>query len=229
MREVRDHFFREAKREGYLSRAAYKLQEIIDRKEILRPGDAVLDCGAAPGSWLQVASERVGSRGMVVGIDLVPIRFTAHNVRTIAGDLREVSVDKLLAPIAEITGAQGRLFDVLLSDMAPATTGDPRADHFRSVQLCEALLERASGLLKPGGDLVMKVFEGESYPALLARVRAWFKKCKGFKPKASRSESVEMYIVARDYRASLRPGPDGQPDRAPDPPPPRRPTGGWAK
>ena len=227
MREVQDHYFREAKREGYLSRAAYKLIEIDDRRKILKRSDAVLDCGAAPGSWLQVASQRVGERGMVVGIDLQPIRFTARNVISIEGDLREIGDEALLAPIRARggAGAKNRLFDVILSDMAPSTTGDPRADHFRSVQLCEALLDRGPGLLAPGGSLVMKVFEGESYPGLLKRAGALFEQCKGFKPKASRSESVEMYIVGQGYRPVASGAREPEHDAAP---PRRRPTG-WSR
>jgi 23S rRNA (uridine2552-2'-O)-methyltransferase len=224
MKEVQDHYFREAKREGYLSRAAYKLIEIDDRKKLLRRGDAVLDCGAAPGSWLQVASLRVGEKGIVVGIDLQPIRLSSANVRTMEGDLRVVADETLLAPIRGSGESQrARLFDVILSDMAPSTTGDPRADHFRSVQLCEMALDRAGGLLKRGGNLVMKVFEGESYPALLQRCHLLFESCKGFKPKASRSESVEMYIVAQDYRGPTTTSPSTiQPSATPSK---RRPSG----
>ncbi len=200
MKEFQDHYFREAKREGYVSRAAYKLVEIDDRKKILKRGDAVLDCGAAPGSWLQVASQRIGERGIVVGIDLLAVRFTARHVTTIEGDLCEIRDEKLLAPIRREGAQSDRLFDVILSDMAPSTTGDPRADHARSAQLCEMLLDRAAGLLKRGGNLVMKVFEGEGYPALLQRGRSLFEQCKGFKPKASRSESVEMYIVGQGFK-----------------------------
>src|SRR5688572_14811523 len=119
MREVQDHYFREAKREGYVSRAAYKLIEIDERKRVLKRGDAVLDCGAAPGSWLQVVSRRVGDRGIVVGVDLQSIRLSGSNVRAIEGDLREIEDASLLAPIrGGAASAADRLFDVILSDMA---------------------------------------------------------------------------------------------------------------
>ena len=197
MREIHDHYFHQAKRDGYLSRAAYKLEEIDDRKKVLSKGDAVLDCGCAPGSWLQVAARRVGPKGIVIGIDLKPIkqRFQEGNIRTIEGDLCEAKASDLLREV------QRDRFDVVLSDMAPSTTGDPTRDHFRSAQLCEALVDRLPHLLKSGGHLVMKVFEGETYPDLLARLKPIFGKVKGFKPKASRSESVEMYVIAHDYRA----------------------------
>jgi 23S rRNA (uridine2552-2'-O)-methyltransferase len=227
MKEVQDHYFREAKREGYLSRAAYKLIEIDDRRKILKRGAAVLDCGAAPGSWLQVASQRVGDRGIVVGLDLQPIRFTARNVITIEGDLHEIGDEAMLAPLRARggEGAKDRLFDVILSDMAPSTTGDPRADHFRSAQLCEMLFDRAGSLLGSGGNLVMKVFEGETYPALLGRARGLFESCKGFKPKASRRESVEMYIVGQGYRPIAGEAPESGHKAGPSRPRPA----GWSR
>lgn len=217
MREVQDHYFRQAKREGYVSRAAYKLIEIDDRKKILRKGDRVLDCGAAPGSWLQVASQRVGPKGTVVGIDLQPIRLGLPNVRTVVSDFTTIQPAALVQLACEATSPSGSgsssvavatssepaskaMFDVILSDMAPNTSGDPSGDHFRSVRLCDALLDRCSALLRSGGNLVMKAFEGEAYPDLLKRTAAMFDAAKGFKPKASRSESREMYIVASGFK-----------------------------
>jgi 23S rRNA (uridine2552-2'-O)-methyltransferase len=193
-REVQDHFFRLAKKEGYLSRAAYKLIEIDDRRKLLRKGDRVLDCGAAPGSWLQVAARRVGPQGRVIGIDLKPIthRFAEPTVRAIAGDFISMPREQLLGGLDA--------FDVILSDMAPTTTGVPMADHHVSVRLCDALLDRCPELLRPGGNLCMKVFEGEAYPDLLARTKSLFENVKGFKPKASRGESREMYIIATGFR-----------------------------
>ena len=138
-REIHDHHFKEAKREGYLSRAAYKLIEIDDRKKVISKGDAVLDCGAAPGSWMQVASKRVGRNGMVVGIDLKQTELESQddNIFTIHGDFREISAEEMLAGMSNQSGrnAGKTLFDVVISDMAPDTTGVPTRDHFRSVQL----------------------------------------------------------------------------------------------
>ena len=204
MREVQDHYFREAKREGYLSRAAYKLIEIDDRKKILRTGDRVLDCGAAPGSWLQVAAKRIGPKGIVVGIDLQPIkhRFNQPNIRLLEGDFNATSPEMLV----QSAGPPLRPFDVILSDMAPNTSGDPSGDHHRSARLCEALLDRCSALLGNGGQLVMKVFEGEAYPELLKRTATMFDSVKGFKPKASRSESAEMYVIGAGFHPPA-PGP----------------------
>jgi 23S rRNA (uridine2552-2'-O)-methyltransferase len=197
MREVQDHYFRLAKEEGYLSRAAYKLIEIDDRRRILRKGDRVLDCGCAPGSWLQVASKRVGESGVVVGIDLKPIgRKIANNVVTVQGDFTQASPDELVA----LAGKPSRLFDVILADMAPSTSGDPVSDHFRSVRLCESAVDVCPALLRRGGNLVMKVFEGSAYMDLLRKTERLFTDAKGFKPKASRSESTEMYVIALAWR-----------------------------
>jgi 23S rRNA (uridine2552-2'-O)-methyltransferase len=221
-RELHDHYFRQAKREGYLSRAAYKLIEIDDRRKILHPGDRILDCGCAPGSWLQVASTRVGPQGLVVGIDLTPVtcRFPLGNVRTIVGDLRETPAATLLDAVG------GRPFHAILSDMAPSTTGDRNIDHHQSMRLCHAMLDRCHDLLGEGGHIVVKAFEGEAYSDLLARAASMFQSVKGFRPKASRGESTEMYIIARHYRpADDRPATPAA-DEAPAPPRPR-PSPGW--
>jgi len=220
MREVQDHYFREAKREGYLSRAAYKLIEIDDRKHILRKGDVVLDCGAAPGSWLQVAANRVGAKGAVVGIDLQPIkhRFNEPGIHLMEGDFTTVAPELLM----NLAG-KSRPFDAVLSDMAPNTSGDPSGDHHRSVRLCEALLDRSPALLRAGGNLVMKVFEGEGYPDLLHRAAGLFESAKGFKPKASRSESAEMYIIGKGFRLPGAPAREGSESHGQ----PRKPSRGW--
>ena len=244
-RELHDHYFREAKREGYLSRAAYKLIEIDKRKELLQRGDRVLDCGAAPGSWLQVASKRIGPRGVVVGLDRRPIDyvFEQGNVRCIQGDLEEIESERLLSCLAEVqrpgpssvaeaaesSGPASReRFDVILSDMAPDTSGDRTADHFASARLCHAVLDRCEALLAEGGHVAMKVFEGESYAELLDRCRALFAKVKGFVPKASRHKSTEIYIIARGFRGADAAEAD-RAQRTADHPPlaPRRRSTGW--
>lgn len=213
MREIQDHYFKQARRDGYRSRAAFKLIEIDDRKKVIRRGASALDVGAAPGSWCQVLSRRVGPRGTVVGIDLKAIDPTglADNIRILEGDVNAASFEDL----------GGRSFDIIVSDMAPDTTGDPFGDHHRSVRLCSGLLDRARMWLKPGGNIVMKVFEGEAYRELLQRVGAEFEKAKGYKPSASRSESVEMFIVAHGFNG---PGSAAEEEMGL---PPRRPSKGW--
>lgn len=219
MKEVQDHFFRLAKEEGYRARSAYKLLEIQERFRIIKPGGRVLDCGACPGSWLQVASRIVGDTGLVVGIDLKHISSKGLSSRVIIleGDLREFTVQDLPER------AKGRFFDAVISDMGPDTSGVPTADSARSVHLCEALLEKLPQLLKPGGHLVMKVYEGAQYPALLKRCNGIFDEARGFKPKASRDESVEMFLVCRGYTS-----PRQEPSAPPDPRIAKgKPSSGW--
>jgi 23S rRNA (uridine2552-2'-O)-methyltransferase len=191
-RELHDPYFKKAKAEGYLARSAYKLQEINERKRLFGPGARVLDLGCAPGAWLQVASEIVGPKGLVVGIDLQEVREAiAPNVRTIQGDIYKTDAPQL-------TGPAGGLFDAVLSDMAPSTSG--HGDHFLSVRLCRRALEMLPSILRPGGNLTMKVFEGEDYPNLVRDTQSLFREARGFKPKASREVSKEMYLVAHGYR-----------------------------
>lgn len=193
-RILHDEFFRKAKDEGYLARSAYKLKEINERKRLFGPGARVLDLGCAPGAWLQVASEIAGPRGRIVGIDLKEVRESlGPTVTAIQGDIY-----KTAAPV--LTGPAGGLFDAVLSDMAQDTSG--HGDHFLSVRLCRRALELLPSLLKPGGNLAMKVFEGEQYPSLLKETAALFRDAKGFKPKASREVSKEMYIVAHGYKGA---------------------------
>ena len=208
-RDLHDHFFREAKRNGYLSRAAYKLTEIDDKRNILSKGDFVLDLGAAPGSWLQVVSERVGEHGKVIGVDLKQIDADLpNNVVTMKEDVT------LLTP--ESFG--GKLFDIVLSDMAPSTTGTKTIDHHGSINLCHTTLDLSATLLKPHGNLIMKVLEGEAYTQLLKRCANCFDSARGFKPKASRAISTEMFIVCLDRNEDI-PKPM---ELAPVPP-----TSGW--
>jgi|TARA_B110000116_G_scaffold263024_1_gene268976 23S rRNA (uridine2552-2'-O)-methyltransferase len=209
-RILHDHFFREAKRNGYRSRAAYKLLEIDDKRDILRKRDYVLDLGAAPGSWLQVASQRVGPRGKVIGVDLKEIKnLHLDNVTTMEEDVTKLSLD---------TFGDDTMFDVILSDMAPSTTGNRTIDHHGSVRLCHTALDIAATLLSPKGNLVMKVLEGEAYRDLLDRCESCFSVAKGYKPKASRAISTEMFFVCTGRRDDM-PKPM---DIAPPPP-----TSGW--
>ena len=195
-RVLHDRYFKQAKREGYLARSAYKLAEIDDRKRVLRPGDRVLDLGCAPGSWLQVADQRVGTKGAVVGVDLEPVSpLVPSTVRTIVGDFTELSA-------ADMLSVDGAAFDVVLSDIAPKTSG--HGDHFRSVRLCESILDRTPGLLRPGGRLVMKVFEGEAMPDLLKYTKTLFADVSCSKPGASRDISRETYIIAKKYRGGRK-------------------------
>lgn len=223
MRELHDHFFKRAKEQGYRSRAAYKLVEIDDRKRLLRRGDWVLDAGCAPGSWLQVLGQRLGPEGRAVGVDLKETdpRGLRPNVRAVVGDLETVTLRELLgawhderlgpSPTNPSRGSPSPRsssgswptrppFDVVVSDIGPDTTGDPSGDSIRSIRLCNTLLDRCGAWLRRGGHLAMKVYEGGEYPELLRRARALFEDAKGFKPEASRSESVEIYLVGKGWR-----------------------------
>jgi len=197
-RVIQDRYFKDAKASGYVARSAYKLLEINEKKRLIRPRDHVLDLGCAPGAWLQVAAEVVGDRGRVVGLDLQTSRVSpGANVHALVGDINELEPAALRR--AGLEGGDERFFDVVVSDMAPSTSGD-LSDHFRSVRLCEEILVLLPGLLRRGGHLAMKVFEGEAYPGLMEQTAERFARVKGFKPKASRDVSREMYIVAHEYR-----------------------------
>ena len=208
-RELHDFFFKEAKRNGYRSRAAYKLSEIDDKRNVLSKGIFVLDLGAAPGSWLQIISERIGEHGKVIGVDLKEIdEGLPNNVATMQEDVTLLTSNTF----------EGKLFDVILSDMAPSTTGTKTIDHHGSVNLCHTTLDLSATLLKPSGNLIMKVLEGEAYPELLKRCENCFESAKGFKPKASRAVSTEMFLVCIDRNKDM-PKPL---ELAPAPP-----TSGW--
>ena len=193
-RVLHDHFFKLAKEEGYLARSAYKLKQINEAWNLIKPGNRVLDLGCAPGAWVQVAGELVGKRGRVVGVDLKPVKTNfGPRVHLLEGDVRKIDPNALLEPI-RTEQRPDRLFDVVLSDMAPNTGGVGDAE--RSAQLCRTVLELVPHVLRDGGHLAMKVLEGGEYPALLRETGGLFRKVKGFKPKASRDVSREMYVVA---------------------------------
>lgn len=194
-RRLHDRYFKQAKAEGYVARSAYKLLEINEKRQIIKRGDRVLDLGCAPGSWLQVAAELVGDRGAVVGVDLQEVTARLDGpVTVIQGDLTTMD----MRPVLE-AHTKGAPFDVVISDMAPKTSGAD-ADHYRSVELCRAVLSRLDDALRQDGHLAMKVFEGAEYPALLTETNQRFGRCKGFKPKACRDVSREIYIVAEQFK-----------------------------
>jgi 23S rRNA (uridine2552-2'-O)-methyltransferase len=196
-RQIRDPYVAEAKRRGYRSRAAFKLIEIDDRFRIFAAGDRVVDLGAAPGGWTQVAASRVGAAkaggGRVVGVDLLDIGPIA-GATLLVGDATD---DGMLAAIRVALGSPAT---VVLSDMAPAATGHAGADHLRIVGLAEAALDVATRLLAPGGCFVCKVWQGGTEAGLLAEVKRRFASVRHAKPPASRAESAEVYLVAQGFR-----------------------------
>jgi len=212
MKKVQDHYFREAKQQGFAARSAYKLVEIDRKHKLLTAGMRVLDLGCAPGSWLQVAAQRVGGAGRVVGVDLQAVTLKLPSqVRTLVGDIDDLPEDSLRpTPEPETSpesgsepGADptaGPCFDVVLSDMAPRTTGIKQADAARSAALGQRVIEVADRLLKPGGHLLLKVFQGGDMPALRDLLREKYAKVTVEKPRASRSESVEVFLLGKSRK-----------------------------
>ncbi len=192
-RQLNDPYVARAKREGYRSRAAYKLAQLDDRIRFLSRGAHVVDLGAAPGGWTQVAVERVGPGGRVVAIDVTEMTAVPGAV-TLSGDVRTEQT------LAEVRAALGGKADVVLSDMAAPATGHAQTDHLRVMALVEVALDFAESVLAPGGAFVAKVLQGGTEPALLARLKQAFATVRHVKPPASRAESAEMYLVATGFR-----------------------------
>ena len=190
-----DEFVRRAKAEGWRSRAVYKLQEINERDRLLKPGTTLVDLGAAPGGWSQYAARSLGERGRVLALDILPMDALA-GVDFIQGDFREETVfAQLLATLA------GTPVDLVISDMAPNTSGLKAVDQPKQMYLVELALDFARQTLRPGGDFLVKVFQGEGFDALLKDLRADFGSVATRKPKASRARSAELYLLARNFRS----------------------------
>ena len=193
-RHVNDPYVQRSKREGYRARSAYKLIEIDDRDKLLQPGQVVVDLGAAPGGWAQVAARRLGPKGRVIAIDLLPMEPIA-GVTCIQADFGSK------AGLAQVESAvEGRAVDVVLSDMAPNLSGIAVSDQARSVTLAELARDFALSHLQPQGALLVKVFQGAGYDEYLRSLRAAFRKVVSRKPDASRGESAEQYLLARGLK-----------------------------
>lgn len=189
-----DPYVQRAQREGYRSRACYKLLELQDRDRLLKPGMTVLDLGSAPGGWSQVAAELVGHRGRVIASDILPMD-TVAGVEFVQGDFTE---DAVFSRLLEAIG-DGPV-DVVVSDMAPNMSGMSAVDQPRSMLLVELALDMARRVLTPGGTFVAKVFHGEGFEALFRDARRDFERVLTRKPMASRPRSREVYLVAAGYR-----------------------------
>lgn len=188
MKKIKDHYFHKAKRDGYVARSAYKLEEIDKKNRILRTGNLVLDLGCCPGSWLQYASKKVGEKGQVLGVDLQPVKMSLpKNVKVLQADIFELTAKDL-----EMAGG---LVDVILSDMAPKTTGMRDLDAQRSFALNQQVLQLSAELLAPNGTLLVKAFQGAQLEELRRNFSNIFTKIKLCKPKSSRSESVEIFLL----------------------------------
>ncbi len=191
---LNDEFVLLAKREGYRSRAVYKLLEIDDKDKLLRPGLTVVDLGAAPGGWSQVARRRLGKRGRVLALDILEMDSLA-GVEFIQGDFRE---DEAINGLMEMLGDS--TVDLVMSDMAPNMSGVRDMDKTRAMYLVELAFDLSRQILRPGGDLLMKVFQGPGYDQLIKELRRSFDKVVTRKPKASRDRSSEVYLLARGFR-----------------------------
>lgn len=188
----KDRFFHKAKADGFLARSAYKLEELQQKYKIIRSGDFVLDLGAAPGSWSQVAIKIIGPSGRVVGLDLKPIELSAPNAKFYV--MNAFDFDPVIL--------EGRTqIDVLLSDMAHNTTGIRSVDQARSFELCQQILKISDEFLKPKGHVVMKVFEGPDAEKISKEISKKFEVHKRFKPEAVRKGSYETYFVGLNKRA----------------------------
>jgi 23S rRNA (uridine2552-2'-O)-methyltransferase len=189
-RHVTDPFVRQAKAQGYRSRAAFKLLEINKREKLLRPGLLVVDLGAAPGGWSQVAAEVVKPGGTVIAVDLLQIA-PISGVTILKGDFRDPGV------VAALQGAQA---DVVLSDLSPNMSGIPNVDQARAAEMTQAAIDFCLGHLRPDGAFVVKLFHGVAFDDVLARLKQAFRKVSVRKPAASRGESAETYVLARLLR-----------------------------
>jgi 23S rRNA (uridine2552-2'-O)-methyltransferase len=186
-----DPFFNKARAAGFAARSVYKLDEIDRRVRLLRPGYRVLDLGCCPGSWMQYAASVVGPHGHVVGIDRNPLPRALPGVRALVGDIYTTPDADLLGPL--------NAFDVVLSDMAPDTTGVRSVDQARSASLFEEALTRAERLLAPGGSFVGKLFQGPDFDSIRKRMNGRFSEVKIVKPESSRAQSFEIFLVGKGF------------------------------
>lgn len=193
----RDHYYRKAKEEEYRSRAAYKLLQAVNKYGFIKPGEVVVDLGAAPGGWLQASRKIVGEEGFILGVDLRRIEPTGYsNMHTIVGDVTDPEV------IRRIRAILPRPADVVISDVSPNVSGVWELDHARQIDLARHSLRVAISVLAPRGNFFVKVFQGDMLNSFVREVRKHFSTTRLVKPKASRSESAEMYLLGLNYRAT---------------------------
>ena len=196
MKKIKDHYFHKAKKDGYAARSVYKIEEIDKKYRIIRIGNKVLDLGCSPGSWLQYASRKVGNKGQVLGVDLQPVKISLpSHVKVIQADIFEVTDEDL-----KIKGGKA---DVIMSDMAPKTSGIRLTDLHRSFELNKKVLYLANEILCSEGSLLVKAFQGKLFDELRYEFKKMFAEVKLCKPKSSRSESVEIFILGRSKKRKI--------------------------
>lgn len=186
--EIQDTYFLRAKKDGYRARSAYKLLEINDKYKILKPGQSVLDLGAAPGSWLQVIEQKVGNKGKIVGIDLQEIKPLGDNVAIYQADIFSDIMEDLF---------WDEKFDVITSDLAPKTSGVKDIDQWKSIELNQQVIELAQKHLKQNGTVILKVFIGADFQDFVKELKTIFQEVHSFKPKACRDRSFETYLICK--------------------------------
>lgn len=192
-RQERDPFVQRARREGWRSRAVFKLEQIVTKERLLRPGMVCVDLGSAPGGWSQYVTQKLDGKARIVAVDILPMD-ALPDVDFIEGDFRE---DDVFEQLLERVGEAGA--DLVMSDMAPNITGTKAVDQPRSMYLVELALDMARRVLKPGGSFICKVFQGEGFDDFVKDARNSFERVRVFKPEASRSGSREVYLVARNF------------------------------
>ena len=195
-----DEFVKRARKEGYRSRAVYKLQEIDTRDRLLKPGMTVVDLGAAPGAWSQYLVERVGRSGRVIALDILPME-ALPGVEVLQGDFTEEATLKAL-----LNALGDRPVDLVISDMSPNISGVDSADKARAMYLSELAVDFAARVLKPGGAFLMKVFQGSGFSELYKGIQGKFTRVVSRKPKASRARSAEIYVLATGFRGEVSSG-----------------------
>jgi len=193
-RHFKDEFVLKSQQEGYRSRAVYKLQEIQERDRVMKPGHVIVDLGAAPGGWSQLARKVVGAKGKIIALDILPMD-PIQDVAIIQGDFRESEVLTQLQDVLDGSGV-----DLVISDMAPNIVGMNAVDQPRAMYLCELALDFSRQVLNSGGGFVVKMFQGEGFDQYVRDLRASFSKVVTRKPKASRARSREVYLVAIGYK-----------------------------
>lgn len=195
----RDFYFKQAKKDDFAARSAYKLEEIDQRHRIIHSNDHIVDLGAAPGSWSQYCARKIGKNGRILGIDLQKIAITLPNARFIQEDLHNVDLEK------EIRETEMRFpVDVVISDMAPRTTGIRLTDQARSLELCELALNMAIKCLKPGGHFVCKLFQSEDFEDYRKSLKENFEKVEILRPKSTRKESKEVFLIGLKFKPKVK-------------------------
>jgi 23S rRNA (uridine2552-2'-O)-methyltransferase len=185
----RDHYFKKAKEQNFAARSVFKLEEIDQRFKLIKPGQKILDLGASPGSWSQYCSQKVGPQGKILGVDLSPVNVKLNNAIFIQADLRDLNLESLFAEHGFDR------FDLVISDMAPKTTGIRNTDQARSLELCELALQVADQYLLKGGHFICKLFHSDEFSTLRDLIKQKYQKFEAVKPDSTRKISKEIFLV----------------------------------